>query len=351
MVRSEEELVSILMVLRNNSKVIKKCIESILDLSYNNFELIIFDNNSSDNSVEIFKKFNDPRIKIILSSKNLGYALGNNRCCNYSKGNWLLIINPDVIVDKNLINELLRYFHILNEKYKTNKIIISPKILLLDDNINYFGGNINFLGFSTTQGFGKEDNFKKSYIKTDFFSGCCFFLKKEDFLNLNGFDSRYFMYHEDVDLSIRARLNNYNLFVINSTKIIHMKYLEDFHLNNLKYYMVERNRFITLLKSTPFLPYTILSIILFEPILIIQALLSNKLKMRALIYVDLLKNFKNYLFQDGKRNRLMLKFKKDFTDISSFIESKKASIIIKILNSYANILFNLFWKRLYSKNQ
>jgi hypothetical protein len=350
MVRSENELVSILMVLRNNSKVIKKCIGSILDLSYNQFELIIFDNNSSDNSVDILKEFNDPRIKIIRSNKNLGYALGNNRCCSYSKGIWLLIINPDVIVDKNLIDELLRYFHILNEKYKTDKMIISPKILLLDENINYFGGNINFLGFSTTQGFGKEDNFKKRYIKTDFFSGCCFFLKKEDFLNLNGFDSRYFMYHEDVDLSIRARLNNFNLFVINSTKIVHMKHLKDFHLNNLKYYMVERNRFITLFKSTPFLPYTILNTILFEPILIIQALMSKKLRMRALIYVDLLKNFKNILFQDGKRNRLILKYKKDFMGVSNFIESKKASLIIKILNSYANILFNLFWKRFYGKN-
>ncbi|MBD3230690.1 MAG: glycosyltransferase [Candidatus Lokiarchaeota archaeon] len=349
MVRSKDELVSILMVIRNNSESIRECVKSILNLTYTNFELIILDNNSSDNSIQILNEFNDPRIKIISVKKNLGYACGNNYCYKFSRGNWLLVVNPDVIVDKNLLTELLLNFKLLSEKINSDKIIISPKILLLDEKINYFGGNINFLGFSTTHGFGKEDIFKKSCVKTDFFSGCCFLIKKEDFKMLKGFDSNYFMYHEDVDLSLRARINDYHLYVINSTKIKHMKYVEDFQLNNLKYYLVERNRFITLIKISPFLPYTILSLILFEPILMIQALLSNKLKMRALIYVDFLKNAKKYIFQKKEKNRVILNHKIDFTGISNFIESRKTSLIIKILNSYAKILFKLFWERFYIK--
>ncbi|MHA1268766.1 MAG: glycosyltransferase family 2 protein [Candidatus Helarchaeota archaeon] len=340
--------VSILMVLKNNRKTIEKCVKSVLGLSFKNFELIILDNDSTDGSLDVIRKFVDPRIRLFPLNKNLGYAAGNNYCCKQCIGKWLLIINPDIIVNTNLINELLEAYAKISKQIGNDKLIISPKIILLDNTINYFGGNINFLGFSTVKGLGLSDDINVKYEITDFFSGCCFLIKKEHFESIGGFDPYYFMYHEDVDFSIRARHSGFNIIVINTTKIQHMKYINDFKLTNFKYYMVERNRILTLIKNSPFIPFTILTLLLFEPILIIQSLLNHKLKMRALLYVNVIKVFKKY-FRYNKRikRKKIIRYKINFQDIAHFIDSKQASFIISILNIYSSILFRLFWKKFY----
>ncbi len=344
--------VSILMVLKNNANTIKKCVKSILDLNFKDFELIILDNNSDDNSLDFVKSFSDPRIQIFSLKRNLGYAAGNNYCYQRCVGEWILVVNPDIIADKNLIDELLKAYNFISKSIGNEKIILSPKIILLDNTINYIGGNINILGFSTVKGLGKIDNYKKKYELTDFFSGCCFFIKTKHFKALGGFDPYYFMYHEDVDFSLRARYDMFKIFVINTTKIKHMKHLEDFKLTNLKYYMIERNRLLTLIKNSPFIPSTILTILFFEPILIIQSFFIHKSRMRALIYVNIFKVFKKYLkYNKFVKKNLILKFKTNFQDFDQFIGSRLVSLIILILNSYIKIIYNLFWKKLYRRSE
>jgi len=94
-------LVSIIIVNWNAKNYLQKCIESLLEQTYQNFEIIFVDNASSDGSVE-FVKTNFPKIKIIENKKNLGFAKGNNIGIKNSQGEIICLFNPDAVAKKRL---------------------------------------------------------------------------------------------------------------------------------------------------------------------------------------------------------------------------------------------------------
>ena len=91
--------VSIIILNYNGQNYIRRCVESVLNSEYDNFELIIVDNNSADNSFDIVKsEFHDDRIRFIRNNKNLGFASGNNLAVNYAKGEYIVLLNVDTEV-------------------------------------------------------------------------------------------------------------------------------------------------------------------------------------------------------------------------------------------------------------
>ena len=99
-------LVSIIIVNYNAGKLLLNCVESVFSSNNENYEVIVVDNCSSDNShLECKTKFN--KIKLIKNSENLGYCEGNNIGIRNASGNYLLILNPDTIVESDLIEKFL----------------------------------------------------------------------------------------------------------------------------------------------------------------------------------------------------------------------------------------------------
>ena len=97
---NKESLVSVIILNYNAGKLLLDCVESIKKSDYSNLEIIVVDNISSDNSQTICKeKF--PDIKLIQNEKNFGYCEGNNIGIASAKGEFVIILNPDTIVDKN----------------------------------------------------------------------------------------------------------------------------------------------------------------------------------------------------------------------------------------------------------
>ena len=106
-VKNEESLVSIIILNYNAGKLIEECVNSIYQSNYKNFEIILVDNNSKDKShVKCKEKF--PLINLIVNKENLGYCEGNNVGIRVAKGKFVIVLNPDTIVDPNWINELLQ---------------------------------------------------------------------------------------------------------------------------------------------------------------------------------------------------------------------------------------------------
>lgn len=101
--------VSIIAVNYNGAKDLPAFLESIKNQSYKNFELIVVDNNSKDNSQEIIENYKNsfPNILYINSGKNLGFAAGNNFAIPYCKGELFCLINIDTKVDENWLKELV----------------------------------------------------------------------------------------------------------------------------------------------------------------------------------------------------------------------------------------------------
>lgn len=90
-----KKIVSVIITTYNREKFIKKAIDSVLAQSYKNFELIIVDDDSSDNTLEIISQYHDPRIKIIKNKINLGVVKSSNKAISYARGEYIARIDDD----------------------------------------------------------------------------------------------------------------------------------------------------------------------------------------------------------------------------------------------------------------
>ena len=118
--------VSIIIVNYNGKLLLEKCLESLFKINYNNFEVVIVDNNSTDNTIEFITK-NYPSIIIIKLDSNKGFAEPNNIAAKITKGDYLLFLNNDTIVTPNFISEMIKTME--NDK----KIGICQSLLLKSD--------------------------------------------------------------------------------------------------------------------------------------------------------------------------------------------------------------------------
>jgi GT2 family glycosyltransferase len=185
-----------------------------------------------------------PWIKIVECESNLGYGSCNNLGVKFASENYVVIINPDTVVRNGWLEELIKPLKAYD------RIITTPKILTYDGSAINTCGNINhFTGLSFTRGLGEDP---ESYSKEEYvsgFSGCCFAMRKEDYLSLGGFDENFFLYNEDSDLSWRSHLKGYKILFVPSSVIQH-----DYRLSvsPKKIYYLEVGRYMMLRKCIPY---------------------------------------------------------------------------------------------------
>jgi GT2 family glycosyltransferase len=235
-------LVSIVIVNMNGKHHLKECLPTIVTQSYPNFEVIICDNNSTDGSVEFIGR-EYPSIKIIANHQNLGYAAANNIGFTQTKGNLIVVLNPDTKVSQNWLAPLVEA---INSDLQI--CMVAPKIMLFDlpDQINACGNQITYTGLTFCRGLAKDAG---QYPEREFIaavSGAAFMIKKEALNQIGGFDESYFMYYEDTDLSLRALLAGYRI-LYEPNSIVYHKYA--FRFSPLKCFYQERNRYISLIKT------------------------------------------------------------------------------------------------------
>jgi GT2 family glycosyltransferase len=241
--------VSIIIVTYNSKKYIKACVESILKQNYPS-EIIVVDNCSVDGTVE-FVEQNFPFVKIITSEKNLGYGAGNNLGVEYANARYIVVLNPDTIMEDKGLEELIKALK------SEEKQIITPKILLYDrSSINTYGTIQHFTGLGFVRGLGTNpDNFHHPEYASGF-SGCCFAIRKKDFIELGGFDQNFFMYREDGDLSWRGNLKNFKILCIPTAIIRHDYTLK---VSPEKIYHLEKGRYMILRKYLSWKDFMLLS--------------------------------------------------------------------------------------------
>lgn len=196
--------VSIIIVNYNGKNFIQECIDSVLKSNYSKFEIIVLDNASTDGSYNLLKNVycQNQKVRIFRSNKQLFFTGGCNFGAKHSRGQKLIFLNSDTIVDQYWIKELIN-FSDNNEKY-----LIQPKILAYPqkDIIDNAGGRYIFPGIGISMARGKKDAFQYNQPKKiDYASGTCFMIDKEFFEAIGGFDEWYKYHYEDVDLSLRAK--------------------------------------------------------------------------------------------------------------------------------------------------
>jgi hypothetical protein len=233
-----DSLVSIIIVTYNSKKHIESCINSILKQDYPH-EIIVVDNTSCDGTVQYIRE-RYPDIKIIESGENRGYGAGNNIGVRNAIGDYLVILNPDTIVEKNWLRELISPIQ------DSSKLITTPKILVYDGSMINTCGNINhFTGLTFTRGLGENPEAYPEEELVSGISGCCFALRKEDYDKLGGFDETFFIYNEDSEFSWRANLKCFKILYVPKSVIRHDYRLK---VGPEKIYYLEKNRYLILRK-------------------------------------------------------------------------------------------------------
>jgi GT2 family glycosyltransferase len=285
-----EPLVSIIVLNYNAGKLLTDCIESIFNSNYNNLEVIVVDNVSKDNShKECKERFQ--KIKLIENKENLGYCEGNNVGIRASIGEFLVIINPDVIVTSNWLNELLIGYK------KHGEGLYQPKILATTNHeiIISAGNMIQLFGFGFSRGKGEKD--KGQYEKDEivgYASGTCLFSSANIFEKIGNFDPFLFAYHDDLDLCWRGMIKGIKSFYIHKSIVYHPLEGYSFKWNSFKYFLMERNRIYCLRKN--FDKKTIFkmipSLILVDIAITLFYLKNGFVLAKIKANIDIIKNFK-----------------------------------------------------------
>lgn len=227
--------ISIIIVTHNHKDYIEKCLNSIPS----NLEIILVDNISTDGTPELIEA-EYPHVKLIKSNENLGYGKGVNLGVKNSKGNYLVILNPDTIIEENSIEELVKPL------IPNNEIITVPKVMLYDGSkINTCGNIEHFTGLTFTRGLGKKDSYYDEEEYLGGLSGVCFALKRDLYHKIGGFDENIFLYMEDAEISWKINSLGYKILYVPNSVFYHDYKLE---VNAEKIYHLELGRYIILRK-------------------------------------------------------------------------------------------------------
>src|SRR5277367_5119143 len=103
---SRSEFVSVTIITYDSGRFIKKCLASVLDQKYPMKEIIVIDNNSSDGTIDILEPFED-RCRIIYNEENVGFAAAQNQAIALSEAEWVLTLNPDVLLLQGFLEALV----------------------------------------------------------------------------------------------------------------------------------------------------------------------------------------------------------------------------------------------------
>lgn len=210
--------VDIIIVNYNGIGFIEACLESLIQTEYPSFSVIVVDNGSTDGSVELVQK-KYPHLQIILNNANLGFGKANAIGINASGADFIALLNNDTVVTKGWLAPLV------NAMLEDSSLASACSKLLFMDNrrvINGVGGGMNFIGYGFDIGIYENDNGEHDEVRDVFFpcAAACL-LRRSAFEEIGGFDPKFFMYHEDVDLGWRFWLRGYRAKCVPSSVVFH----------------------------------------------------------------------------------------------------------------------------------
>ena len=212
----KNSLVSIIILNWNGKKMTEECLNSLIPQMNKNFEIILVDNGSTDGSVEYLKK-KFPKIKIIESQKNRGYAGGNNLGVKYAKGDYILILNNDIVVDKNFLREIWKnkdkaeILGVKNYYYDKKNILWA-----IGSKVNRFTMKANLIG-------NKEEDkgqYDKDFIPPQV-TGSAMLINKKVIDKIGFLNESYFAYYEETEWQTRAKNAGFKTSWIPRAKLWH----------------------------------------------------------------------------------------------------------------------------------
>lgn len=204
---SQQPLVSIVVVNYNGAGFLGECLKSVFAQPYRPIEVIVVDNGSSDESVNLIRnEFTEVLLKVNVS--NEGFAGGNNRGVSAAKGDMMVLLNNDTVVDE-------RWLFTLVDALKDPRVgVVTSKVITegVPDRFYQMNGTLNYAGYNIMRHF--------TDLSTVFFAGGASLGFRRDVVGVP-FPEEFFLYHEDVFLSWRMRLKGFAVKMVQESVVWH----------------------------------------------------------------------------------------------------------------------------------
>ncbi|GAW31246.1 glycosyltransferase family 2 protein [Carboxydocella sp. JDF658] len=233
----------------NGGKFLRQCLSSLVNQTFTDFETILVDNGSTDDSVLITKK-EFPWVQIICLDKNYGFAYAVNRGIENARGEYIALLNNDTFVDQDWLKELV------------NALDIDPEVSFCSCKMLQFGNKAvidsvcdvyTLSGQAVKLGYGLRDCGQYDSLKEVF--GACAgaaIYRKEFFDKVGLFDESFFCYYEDVDLNLRAAAKGLKCVFVPKAVVYHIgSATTGGRYNKFNLYYTGRNYVLTLKKNLP----------------------------------------------------------------------------------------------------
>ncbi|MBE3143056.1 MAG: glycosyltransferase family 2 protein [Planctomycetes bacterium] len=256
--QNNRPLVSLIVISFNEIDSIGDCLNALLQQTYPNYEVIVYDNASSDGTPDyISERF--PQVRLARGSENLGFGGANNEAAKMTRGKYIGFVNDDAYVSPGWLEPLVD----LLENDPTvgcagAELMCAEK----RDVVLCHGNSIHLSGIAYVRDRGQVTK-PAPPMEVGGISGAAFLINREFFLEMGGFESLFFLYYEDTDLSLRIRLLGKRCVVVPGAMVYHNC---ESRFGIQKLFFLERNRYLSLftLMSVSMLFLMFPSMLLFE---------------------------------------------------------------------------------------
>lgn len=286
-----------------------ECVESLQKSTYQEFRVVIVDNQSPDGSVAILSRHfkQEPKVKIISNNQNSGFSGGNNLGIEYAVkmgAQYIWLLNNDTVVDPNSLQQLVDYAK------SAAKVLFGGRVYLFGqkEKLWFAGGTVNWWK-GRARHIDEDHNSARAFFttpqQTEWISGCSMFARAEVFAKCR-LDERYFLYFEDVDYAVKLRKAGISLMVVPDGNVWHKNSSTMKKMNGINVYYGTRNNMIFMKRHAKwrykvyFFPYfTIRTFIIgFRQFLKGLAKNDDSLKTRGKYFIKGISDF--YLGREGK---------------------------------------------------
>lgn len=195
------------------------CLDSLRDIDFprDQFEVIVVDNGSIDGSRELLRD-RYPSVRVIENDENLGYARANNQAAAASLAKYMAFLNNDTRVDRRWLTELVAALDSRSSVAAVGSLILNwrgRKIDFATSAMSPFGEGFQ-VGFRRPVREAPRDPQERLFV-----NGAGMLVRRELFIDVGGFDERYFAYYEDVDLGWRLWVLGWEVMLIPSSRVYH----------------------------------------------------------------------------------------------------------------------------------
>jgi len=247
--------VTIVILNWNGQKFLQQFLPSVLATLYSNFEVVVADNGSRDDSIS-FLQSNYPSIRLIRFTENLGFAKGYNEALKQVGSDYYVLLNSDVELTAGWLQPQVDLLETDINIAACQPKILSYKNKRMFEYAGAAGGWLDKYGYPFAKGrvfdVCEEDNGQYDQSESIFWaSGAALFIRSKIFHDMKGFDEYFFAHQEEIDLCWRIQLAGYTIYSCPSSIVYHVGGGTLPRGNSLKTYLNFRNNRIMMSKNLP----------------------------------------------------------------------------------------------------